>query len=91
MCDDTPQKYTNVVEICKTLHNLSSSLMKEQFQIKKTKYALCKGNTLISRNVITVYYGPESISYLAPKIWELIPKEMKNSGSLCSFKSKIRL
>ena len=91
ICKDTPQKYTTVVEIYKALHNLSSSLMKDLFQIKNTKYDLCKGNTFISRNVKTVYYGTESISYLAPKIWELIPKEIKNSESLYSFKSKIKL
>ena len=65
------------VEIYKALHNQSSSLMKDLFQTKNTKYDLCKGNTLISRNVKTVYYGTESISYLAPKIWELFPKEIK--------------
>ena len=66
-------------------------LMKDLFQIKNTKYDLCKGNTLITRNVTTVYYGTESISDLAPKIWELIPKEIKNSESLYLFKSKIKL
>ena len=78
------------VEIYKTLNNLSSSLMTELFQTKKTKYDLRKGNTLISRNVKTVYFGTESISYLAPKIWELIPKDIKNCGTLNSFKSKIK-
>ena len=79
------------VKIYKALHNLSSSSMKKLFQIKKTKYDLCKGNTLISRNVKTVYYGTKSILYLAPKIWELIPKEIKNRESLCIHKSKIKL
>ena len=79
------------VEIYKALNKLSSSLMTELFQIKKTKYDLCKGNILISRNVKTVYYGTESISYLAPKIWELIPTDIKNCKSLNCFKSKIKL
>ena len=79
------------VEFYKALYNLTSPLTKELFQIKKTKYDLCKGSTLISRNVKTVYCGTESISYLAPKIWKLIPKEIKNSDSLYSFKSKIKL
>ena len=51
------------VEIFKALNKLSSSLMTELFQIKKTKYDLCKGNILISRNVKTVYYGTESGTY----------------------------
>ena len=79
------------VEIFKALNKLSSSLTTELFQIKKTKCDLCKGNILISRNVKTVYYGTESISYLAPKVWELIPTDIKNCKSLNCFKSKIKL
>ena len=79
------------VEMYKALNKLSSSLMTELFQIIKTKYDLCKGNILISRNVKIVYYGTESISYLAPKIWELIPTDIKNCKSLNCFKSKIKL
>ena len=78
------------VEIYKALNNLSSSLMMDIFQTKKTNYNLRNGNRLISRNVKTVYYGTESISYLAPKIWELIPNYIKNCGTLNSFKSKIK-
>ena len=50
----------------------ASSLTSESFRTKTTKY----GNTPISRNVKTVYYGTESISYLAPKIWVLIPNDI---------------
>ena len=56
------------VEIYKALNNLSSSLMMDVFQTKKTNYNLRNNNRLISRNVKTVYNGTESISYLAPKI-----------------------
>ena len=78
-------------EIYKALYNLSSTLMKELFQTKKTKYDLRKGNTLVSRNVKTVYYGIDSISHLGPKLWNQVPMDIKNSGSLNSFKSKIKL
>ena len=37
----------------------------------------------------TVYFGTESISSLAPKLWELIPSEMKNA-KLNIFKEKIK-
>ena len=38
----------------------------------------------------TVYFGAESISSLAPKIWELIPDILKNETSLSSFRQKIK-
>ena len=38
----------------------------------------------------TVYNDTESISYLGPKIWELLPAELKEDRSLSSFKKSIR-
>ena len=78
-------------EIYKALNNLSSSLVSELFQIKDMKYNLCKGSSLVTHNVKTVSYGAESLSYLAPKIWEQVPDEIKNCKSVTSFKSKIKL
>ena len=40
--------------------------------------------------VRTVYHGTESISYLGPKIWDIVPAEMKNTISLNSFKAQIK-
>ena len=45
---------------------------------------------LYCRNPKTVKYGTENISYLAPKIWSLVPEAIKISNSLDAFKSKIR-
>ena len=38
--------------------------------------------------VRTVYHETESISYLGPKIWDIVPAEMKNAISLNSFKAQ---
>ena len=34
----------------------------------------------------TVYHGTGSISYLGPKIWDIVPIELKNVQSLNCFK-----
>ena len=47
-------------------------------------------NELYSRNPKTAKYGTETISYLAPKIWSLVPNAIKSSKLLDVFKSKIR-
>ena len=78
------------IEIYKALHDLSSSLMTEIFTVKDTGYKLRGDNKLISDTIKTVNYGKETISYLAPKIWELIPEEIRNSCSLTIFKGHIR-
>ena len=43
-----------------------------------------------SRAINTVHYGSESLSFLRPKIWEMLPLDLKNSNSLDSFKSEIK-
>ena len=65
------------IEIYKALNNLSSALMSELFTPKNIKYNLRKGTTLVSNNVRTTTYGLNSVSYLAPKIWEQIPEDIK--------------
>ena len=37
-----------------------------------------------------VYFGTESVSPLAPKLWELIPSEIKSAKSLNIFKAKTK-
>ena len=37
-----------------------------------------------------VDHGTESPSFLGPKIWELVPEDLKQSESLDIFKSKIK-
>ena len=38
----------------------------------------------------TVYHGTESISCLGPKIWDIVPSELKEAQSFNSFKKSIR-
>ena len=35
-------------------------------------------------------YGQQSISYLAPKIWNLVPEDIKESATVTLFKAKIK-
>ena len=79
-----------VIEIYKVFNNLSSSLMSDLFSFRNTGYNLCGGSKLKSNTVKTVYYGTESISNLAPKIWEQVPDEIKDCTSLNTFKLKIK-
>ena len=41
--------------------------------------------------VRTVYNGTKSVSYLGPKIWDIVPEEYKTRNSLNSFKKSIKL
>ena len=53
-------------------------------------YNLRGNNFLNRRRVNSVRYGMESVSFLAPKICDTLPKEIKNSETLNAFKLKIK-
>ena len=79
------------IELYKFLHGLSPSIMKNVFHFNTNiPYNLRSRSELYSRNPKTVKYGTETISYLAPKIWSLVPNAIKSSKSFDVFKSKIR-
>ena len=65
--------------------------MNEVFQGKSpAPYYLRDKNELYSRNPKTVTYGTVSVSFMAPKIWSIVPQELKYYQSLYSFKLSIR-
>ena len=78
------------IELYKFLHGLSPSIMKNVFHFNTNiPYNLRSRSELYSRNPKTVKYRTKTISYLAPKIWSLVPNAIKNSKSLDVFKFKI--
>ena len=78
------------IEIYKALNGLSTTLISELFKIKVRKYDFRSGNTVVSNNPHTTKYGLNTISNLAPKIWEKVPYDIKSSESLNLFKNKIK-
>ena len=81
---------TLAIETFKVLHGLSPPLLNEVFVERNCNYNLRGNNFLNRRRVNSVRYGTESVSFLAPKIWDILPKEIKNSETLNAFKSKIK-
>ena len=71
------------IEMFKFLNWLSPQIMNDVFQVKSpaTYYPRDK-NELYSRNPKVVVYGTESVSFMAPKVWSIVPQELKNSQSL---------
>ena len=78
------------IEIYKALNNLPSSLMSELFMIKKNKYNFRNEGTLVSNHPKSVKNGINRISHLAPKVWDIVPNEIRNPRTLNLFKKKIK-
>ena len=43
------------------------------------------------QEILKVRYGLQTISYMVPKIWDLVPKEMEQVTTLNEFKAKIKI
>ena len=78
------------IEMYKIKKHLSPLPMQELLTEKNNKYDLRNKRSWESYNVRTVSYGTETIRYRGPKIWELVPTEIKESASLGEFKTKIK-
>ena len=78
------------IEIYKVMQGISPPLLNEVFVPRQCNYELRGNNFLERRKVKSMRYGTESISSLAPKIWEILPNEIKDSDTLQIFKAKIK-
>ena len=74
----------------KAHNDLSPSLVKCIFPLRNVPYNLRNKNPFQSSNIRTVFNGMETMSFLGPKIWGLVPDEIKSLKSLTAFKAKIR-
>ena len=80
---------TLAIELYKVVNGISPKLMSQVFPLKSSMKYYSK-NPFRTRNVRTVRYGTETLAHLGPKIWAIIPNEIKDADSLNSFKSRIK-
>ena len=77
-------------ELFKVHHGLTSELMNNIFRKWDVTYNFRNNSIFGTRNVKSVFYGAETISFLGPKIYELMPSNIKDSENLNIFKSNIK-
>ena len=77
-------------ELFKTTLGLTPKFFDELFKQKETRIINRNHSLFKSRKVKTTLHGKESLSYLGPKIWDLIPSTIKENNNLISFKREIR-
>ena len=77
-------------EMFKIHRSLSQDILREIFAPKISSYNVRRNNTFERCQVHSVYHGTESLSFLGPKIWGLVPLEFEQLESLEVFKLKIK-
>ena len=80
------------IEMFRFYNGLSPPLMSNMFKLKaENSYNLRHVSEFSRPMVKSVYHGTESISYLGPKIWDIIPEKLKkNIDNLAHFKKAIK-
>ena len=82
---------TLATEMFKVKNELSPEIICDIFMQRiNNHYNLRHINHFETPFVRTVYNGTESVSYLGPKIWDIVPEEYKTLNSLNSFKESIK-
>ena len=54
------------------------------------EYNLRNKTHFATRPIRTAYYGDNSLRYLGPKLWELIPSNIRDTESVQVFKNRIK-
>ena len=78
-------------EMYKLINNLSPPIMNRVFKLNSDSRYNLRQISQFSRSLVRlVYHGTESISYLGPKIWDILPDDYKTIQNLDTFKIKIK-
>ena len=78
------------IELFKVKNNLSNTIMCDIFETRNINYNLRSQADFAGTNVNTTSFGLNSLRYLATKIWDIVPNEIKLAENLDLFKEKIK-
>ena len=79
------------IEMFKFYNSLSPPLMNNIFKLKEEiPYNLRHVSEFSTPLINSVYHGTESISFLGPKIWDILPEKLKNMETLDAFKKEVK-
>ena len=77
-------------EMYKVRNDLSPTIMKSIFPERSIPFNLRNKNPFMATNISSVFNGTETVSFRGPKIWLLVPEEIRNSKTLIEFKARIK-
>ena len=79
-----------MTEMYKTKNGLNPLFMQEIFRENAIHYNLRNNNEFVQPRVKSVNNGTESVRFKGPQLWQMLPPTIRNSDSLCQFKTKIK-
>ena len=82
--------HTLLIEIYKSINNLSPPIMKNFFDLKNTQYDLQNKQLLKLPETNTSRYGTQALCFRGSLIWNTVPNKIKNIGNIEEFKKHIK-
>ena len=79
-----------VTEMFKIKKGISPEIMGDVFKPRECRYNLRNMSDFKSHCVKTVHFGTETVSYLGPKLWNILPNEFREIDDINTFKTKIK-
>ena len=70
-------------------HHIAPKIICDLFNEANVPYNLRQDVSFRSYNVKTVLYGTETLSYLGPKIWNLVPSNIRDCATEPIFRKKM--
>ena len=77
-------------EMFKVYNNIAPPIFTEIFKKQNPNYQLRHTLHFSIPPVRSVYNGTESLPFLGPKVWDIVPTELKEVKTLSAFKSRIQ-
>ena len=70
---------------------MSPTIFSELFRWRDISYNLRSNSNFLLPNVKSVFHGSDSISYIGPNIWDVVPLELKELTCLSAFKKVLKM
>ena len=77
-------------EMLKEYQNMSLPVFSELFYQRDISYNVISNSNFAVLNENSVFPGSENIPYLGPKIWDILPSELKELTNLNAFKKILK-
>ena len=80
---------TAAVMMYKVRNGTTPTYIKELFEEQRLAYDIRDNNKFVLPQFNTIKFGKNSFRYFGAKLWNYLPIEIKNMGSLNTFKSAV--
>ena len=84
------RQITLCIEIFKTVKHLNPPFMQNIFKLRSSNYSLRNPNNLAHVRPNQTTFGSNSLTFIAPQIWNGLPDRIKSAENLKSFKDLIK-